>query len=127
MPELLSVVRESDITTQDLIVPTLLGVIERVVPRGSLYVESVFKVVQFTHKPTELSEVCRILQSNSRPQQIKVVTKCISVLSGTLLNDALLRLVFCDSFKTNTEYVPLCLSTTATRLSVVFWGSRQLC
>ncbi|GIX64043.1 adaptor protein complex AP-2 alpha subunit [Babesia caballi] len=92
VPEMLSVLRSSNVPTQNFVVPLLLGCVEQYVPPGPLYVDFVFKVVHFTHDPAPLESVPRVLRGNAHSFGELVASRCITALSEGPVSDVLLRI-----------------------------------
>ncbi|ORM41209.1 AP-2 complex subunit alpha-2 [Babesia sp. Xinjiang] len=92
LPEFLSVLRVSDARTQNVLIPHLLDALGRNVPLGPLYIDFVFKIVNFTHVCSALEDIPRVLYGKSEEFGKLVASKCVEVLSKCPVNDAMLRI-----------------------------------
>ncbi|GFE55813.1 alpha adaptin [Babesia ovis] len=92
LPDLLSVLRNSVIPTQRVVAPMILDAVMRCVPPGPLFVDFVFKIVQFTHDYSCVDSVPQILHGKSAKFSEIVASKCVTVLNDCPVNDALMHI-----------------------------------
>ncbi|GBE61271.1 AP-2 complex subunit alpha-1-like protein [Babesia ovata] len=92
VPEMLSVLRNSDVPTQNFAVPLLLDALERCVPPSSLYVDFVFKMAQYVHDEAVMEGVPAILHGKPVRFGELLASRCMSALAQGPVNDALLRI-----------------------------------
>ncbi|EDO05272.1 Adaptin N terminal region family protein [Babesia bovis T2Bo] len=92
VPDFLAVLRSSDMPTQRVIAPLILDAVSRSIPPGPLYVDFVFKVVQFTNEYSALQTVPLVLDFKSPMMGELIATKCVNMLSELPVNDALVHI-----------------------------------
>ncbi|CDR95558.1 ADAPTIN, ALPHA/GAMMA/EPSILON domain conatining protein,putative [Babesia bigemina] len=92
IPEMLSVLRESDVPTQNYAVPLLLDALQRCVPLDSLYIDFVFKMMQYVHDESVLQGVPAVLHDKPARFGELLASRCISALRQGPVNDAILRI-----------------------------------
>lgn len=89
IPELIALFRASDTPTQEALLPPLLKAVKKCLPKGKLYVDTVFNILTFSLEARNVDQLGRILLTTSPEQQAVIATKCLSVLKTNNLNDAL--------------------------------------